>query len=403
MALSDTWLKANNNKAKTKTEERSDRDGLSVRVSPKGKITFQMRYRFDGKAKRLDIGSYPLMSLKDARIECQRLRAELEKGYDPKITRLVEKQEIINAETFSAVFDKWYDSYCSIHKSKHVEIKRSFELYALPSLGKLPIESVGLHAWLHILERLAKNKPSIADRLLTNGKQMHKWAVKRKLATSNPISDINAKEDLYITKKSGDRFLDDSEINLLWQALENSRMAYKNKLFLKLNLLYGCRNGELRKAQKKDLDFDLMVWTIPKENHKLGKSTGKPLKRPIIKATRDLLDEAISLSGKGPYLFNNSGSDEPMGEGAALPLPYNIMQWLRKNLSYEMKHWSVHDLRKTARTNFSTLTEPHIAEIMLGHKLPGHWQTYDHHDYLKEQATAYEKWANRLQEIVREA
>lgn len=65
-----------------------------------------------------------------------------------------------------------------------------------------------------------------------------------------------------------------------------------------------------------------------------------------------------------------------------------------------MKHWSVHDLRKTARTNFSVLTEPHIAEIMLGHKLVGQWQVYDHYDYLKEQAKAYSKWWNQILEIV---
>ncbi|EPA97866.1 integrase family protein [Pseudomonas sp. G5(2012)] len=49
----------------------------------------------------------------------------------------------------------------------------------------------------------------------------------------------------------------------------------------------------------------------------------------------------------------------------------------------------VHDLRKTARPNFSTLTEPHFAEIMLGHKLPGSWQVYDQYDYLAEQKEAY--------------
>ena len=85
-----------------------------------------------------------------------------------------------------------------------------------------------------------------------------------------------------------------------------------------------------------------------------------------------------------------------MGTGAPLQLPYNIMQWLRRHEKYEMAHWSVHDLRKTARTNFSTLTEPHIAEIMLGHKLPGSWQVYDQYDYLPEQKEAYSAWCKRL-------
>ncbi len=70
-----------------------------------------------------------------------------------------------------------------------------------------------------------------------------------------------------------------------------------------------------------------------------------------------------------------------MNHTAPLALPYNIMQYLRKNEDFELPHFSMHDLRRTARTNFSTLTEPHIAEIMLGHSLGGVWKTYDRHDY----------------------
>ena len=89
-----------------------------------------------------------------------------------------------------------------------------------------------------------------------------------------------------------------------------------------------------------------------------------------------------------------------MGQGAPLALPYNIRQWLRRHKDYEMAHWSIHDLRKTARTNFSTLTDPHIAEIMLGHRLPGSWQVYDFYDYLPEQKMAYQAWWERLMGIV---
>ena len=141
-------------------------------------------------------------------------------------------------------------------------------------------------------------------------------------------------------------------------------------------------------------------WTVPPENHKLGKSSGKPLLRPIIPEAGAMIEDAIALSGEGKYLFNNSGTNEPMGQGAPLALPYNIMQWLRRHKDYEMKHWSIHDLRKTARTNLSSLTEPHIAEIMLGHRLPGSWQVYDHYDYLPEQKAAYAAWWERLMGIV---
>ncbi len=400
MAVSDTWLKANHKKVRAKSIEKTDRDGLSARLSPKGKITFTMRYQYIGDAKRLDIGSYPLISLKEARVENQRLRASLEQGYDPKIVRRLEKHAIAEASSFEALFRQWHESYCIKNKKNHYEILRSFELYVFPKLGALPAEKITLHSWLSLLEEHAQIRPGITDRILTNTKQVLKWGVKRQMIPTNHLSDINAKEDLQIKKGVGTRSLSPEEINLVWLALEKSRMSAKNKLYIKLCLFYGCRNGELRLSEKSHFDFEERVWTIPADNHKLGKATGKPLLRPIIPEIEPLLREALALSANGKYLFNNSGTNEPMGQGAPIALPYNIMQWLRRHKNYEMEHWSLHDLRKTARTNLSTLTEPHIAEIMLGHKLPGSWQVYDHYDYLPEQAKAYKAWWKRLMETV---
>ncbi len=400
MALSNAWLKANLGKKREKEEEFNDRDNMGVRVSPLGKITFQMRYRYDNKHCRLDLGSYPKMSLKEARSENDRLRKELEQGHNPKIVKKLEKQAIINASSLKSIFWQWYESYCKTKKKMHHEIKRSFELYILPVIGDLPAEKITLHQWLAILEEHAEKRPAIADRILTNSKQMLKWAVRRKLIPVSVLTGINAKEDLQLKKGVGDRSLSDDEIKYVWLAINESRMCAKNKLYLKLCLIFGCRNGELRLSKKDHFDFKNIVWTVPPENHKLGKVTGKPLLRPIIPEVRVLIEEAIALSGEGDYLFNNNGTNDPMGIGAPLQLPYNIMQWLRKNKGYEMAHWSTHDLCKTARTNFSSLTEPHIAEIMLGHKLPGSWRVYDHYEYLSEQQQAYKAWWARLEELL---
>jgi hypothetical protein len=76
MAITDARLKANSGKRGDKIREKADRDGLGARVSLKGKIVFQIRYRYNGSAnaKQLDLGSYPAMSLKKARAEHLRLR-----------------------------------------------------------------------------------------------------------------------------------------------------------------------------------------------------------------------------------------------------------------------------------------------------------------------------------------
>lgn len=400
MAVTETWLKANYKKQRAKLYTRADRDGLSVRVSPKGKITYVMRYYYNNARKLIDVGSYPLMSLKEARDENRRLRKMLEQGHDPKVVRLVEKQTIADAHTLEGMFALWYESYCIDNKKNHSDIKRSFELHVFPKLGKLPVSEINLQMWLKVLEAIAKTRHGIADRLLTNTKQLLKWGMKRELINLNVLAGINAKEDLQIKKKAGMRSLSDYEIKMVWMALDETRMTEKNKLFLRLCLIFACRNGELRLSKKEHFDFKAGVWTIPPENHKLGESTGKPLLRPITKEIEPFLREAFTLSPNSEYVFTNSDSDEVMGRGCPLPLPYNIRQWLRRHHGYEMEHWSVHDLRKTARTNFSSLTDYHIAEIMLGHSLGGHVQTYDHHEYLEEQAKAYSAWCKRLFELV---
>ena len=86
-ALSDTKLRSLLNKKHDTLRTITDRDSLSVRVTPHGKIIFQYRYRFQGKAKRYDLGSYPSISLSDARSIIPELKGIVEKGYDVKTVK----------------------------------------------------------------------------------------------------------------------------------------------------------------------------------------------------------------------------------------------------------------------------------------------------------------------------
>ena len=215
MAVTETWLKANYKKQRAKLYTRADRDGLSVRVYPKGKITYVMRYYYNNARKLIDVGSYPLMSLKEARDENRRLRKMLEQGHDPKVVRQVEKQTIADAHTLEGMFALWYESYCIDNKKNHADIKRSFELHVFPKLGKLPVSEINLQMWLKVLEAIAKTRHGIADRLLTNTKQLLKWGMKRELINLNVLAGINAKEDLQIKKKAGMRSLSDYEIKMV--------------------------------------------------------------------------------------------------------------------------------------------------------------------------------------------
>jgi hypothetical protein len=270
MAITDAWLKATIGKGTGEVVTRTDRDGLSVRVSSNGKLTFQMRYRYNGKYQRLDLGSYPRVSLKQARDENKRLRAELEQGYDPKIVREIEKHAIADNKILSELFYLWYEKQCIPEVKIPSLIKRSFEIHVLPELGKLPADKITIQVWLTLLEKLLLSVPQITSRVLTQTKKMYKWGVKRGELTSNPLSDITAKVDLKIKRPTGKRVLDDSEIVLVWEALRGTRISPHNKLMIKLCLFFGCRTGELRLAKKLDFDFNTMIWTVPPDNHKMG-------------------------------------------------------------------------------------------------------------------------------------
>lgn len=395
MAISDSYLKACLNKEREKVEEKADRDGLWVRVSKKGTVTFFYRYRFLGKQDKMTLGSYPALSLKAARDDVEKWASVLVGGENPKVKRDLERGKISTRYTFEQLFREWHGIVC-IQKGNEAQVLRSFEIHVFPRLGKYPAADITVHNWLTILDNLAKAYSEVTRRIISNGKQCYSWAVKRQLLTTNPLSELTGR-DFGLKKGMGKRTLSRDEIALFWKGCDECRMSERNKIMLKLCLFYGCRISELRLAKKQHFDFEEGVWTIPPENHKTGAKTQRAIIRPIIADIVPLIKRVISLA-EGEFLFS-SKKDGPMGSGNHLSLPANLRLFMIKAYDVNVPHFTVHDLRRTARTNFSDLTDPHIAEIMLGHMLPGVWAVYDKHTYLDEMRVAYSKWCARLMSI----
>lgn len=402
MALTDSFLRSVAGKESDAVREKSDRDGLSVRISKKGKLVFQMRYMRAGKQRRLDIGTYPGMTLKDARDETVTLRRVLEEGKDPAghiANRIADNQK---AMTVEEVVRDWDRVYATVNIKRHSILLRSFEIHVFPSIGQMKHDSVSPHVWMDLIDSITKKSPSIARRILSTGIQAHSWALRRSMVKTTPLEGVSAK-DMGIKRNVIDRVLDDSEIRLLFEVLEHSRMTQKNKLFMMLVLLFGCRSGELIAAKVSHFDFERDIWSVPPENHKGGKS-GKPLLRPITPAAKVMIKEAMKFNGGSEFLFERAlkGNfpDRPMDSASALSLPKTVKSWVLTHKGLVMKHWTMHDLRRTARTRWAVLAPPHVCEIMLGHKLPGIWSVYDHNDYLEEQRKAYVAWWDEVCRIV---
>ena len=397
-AITDSWLKANHKKPVEKGYEKPDGEGLSVRVSPAGKLTFQYRYRWQGKAARIDFGSYPNIGIKEARELHRNARGTLESGRDPRVERTIERSRLATSVTNEQIIRDWYEDYCKHEKVKHREILRSFELHVFPELGKIPADDTHTLQWMNVLDRVKKTAPTVAVRILENTKQAHRWAHRRRLMRDKPLADIGAREDLRVDKNTRGRPLSNDELYYAWHALEACRMSGSNKLFVKLCLLFGCRGIELRQAEKSEMDLEAGIWTVPAHKTKTRKKIKRPIVRPIIDEVKPLIETCLLFSGSSPYVIP-AGKGSMLKEGTLLTFPAAVIRGAKKLYDRDMPHWSMHDLRKTARTNFSSLTAPHVAEVMLGHTL-GEKAVYDHYQYLDEQREAYSAWYRRLMEIV---
>ncbi|WP_387467115.1 tyrosine-type recombinase/integrase [Photorhabdus sp. RM323S] len=408
MAITDSWLRSVSGKPQEKMITKSDRDGLSVRVTPKGKVIFQFRYRWGGKGDRIDIGTYPATSLKDARDSVISYRGELEQHRSPKIVKRVRKESALSAVTVEKLIREWWRTTMQGSKINADQILRSFEIHVFPKIGKLPHDEVTLHVWLTLIEEVAKRFPSIGERILTYSKTAHRWAVRRGMTHTTPLSDVvsndlkgkesNTDIDVDIDTDAGERALSEEELVILFRIIDAPKYNPRNALIIKLCLLFGCRIGELLKAKVSDFDCEKNIWVVPPTNHKTGRKSKKPLIRPIISEAKKLIEHAKKLNHGSEYLFTVFDG-KPFNKGSHA----NIIDVLNKKMAPHFDpytSWSIHDLRRTMRTGVSELIPPHVAETMIGHKLPGVWQVYDKHTYLNEQREAYERWWAKLTKIV---
>lgn len=254
MAISDSYLKSCLGRERDKVEEKADRDGLWVRISKKGAVTFFYRFRFLGKQDKMTIGSYPEFGLKAARDEVAKWAAILARGENPRIRQSLDKAKINSQYTFEELFREWHSMVC-IQKESAGQVLRSFELHVFPKLGKYPAHQLTLHNWLTVLDRLAQGYSEITRRVISNGRQCYSWAVKRQLLEVNPLSEMSGR-DFGIQKQMGERTLDRKELAIVWRAIEDSRLIERNKILYKLSLIWACRVGELRQAEVAHFDFE---------------------------------------------------------------------------------------------------------------------------------------------------
>jgi integrase len=177
----------------------------------------------------------------------------------------------------------------------------------------------------------------------------------------------------------------------------------ENELAVWLLLALCVRKMELLSAQWDAFDLDAGIWTLTRENTKTRSSIRIPLAKPVVA----WLKEAKVFSFGKPYVFParrlvrsrmgvaRRNRYEHVG-------PDTLTVALRRLTLLDIEHFTVHDMRRTARTHLAGLgVDRFVAERSLNHKLGNVEGIYDRHDYFAERAAALGAWASLLDKVER--
>ena len=390
MPLTDTAIR--NAKPGEKTIKLFDERGLYLEVSPAGGKWWRLKYRFDGKEKRLSLGVYPDVSLKDARERRDAARKLLADGTDPSENRKAQKSARADraANSFEVVAREWYAKYSATWAKDHGNrILRRFERDIFPWIGGRPIAEVTAPELLTVVRRIEdRGARETAHRALGNCGQVFRYAVATGRAERDPSGDLRGA----LPPVKGEHFAattDPKRVGEILRALDGYQGTLTVRCALRLAPLVFVRPGELRKAEWADIDLDAAEWryTVTKTN--------TPHIVPLSRQAAAILRELQSLTGHGQFVFPGARSNgRPMSDNAILAA--------MRRMGIGKEEMSGHGFRAVARTILDEVlgVRPDYIEHQLAHAVRDpNGRAYNRTAHLPERRKMMQQWADYLDKL----
>jgi integrase len=390
MPLTTTAVK--NAKSGKKSVKLFDERGLYLEISPSGGKWWRLKYRFAGKEKRLSLGVYPDVGLKDARDRRDEARKRLADGIDPsehrKAVRLAESSKAANG--FEVVAREWHGKHSSVWAATHsVKVLALFTRDIFPWIGDRPIAEIAAPELLTVLRRIeGRGAVETAHRALGNCGQVFRYGI----ATGRCQRDVAADLRGSLTKVKGGHFAATTEPEKLAQIL---RMidGYQGTLTvqcaLRLAPLVFVRPGELRKAEWKDINLDEAEWRY------LVTKTNTQHIVPLCTQPITILRELQPLTGRGQFVFPGARSNKR-------PLSDNAILAALRRLEIGKEEMSGHGFRAVARTILDEVLKvrPDFIEHQLAHGVrDANGRAYNRTAHLVERAKMMQLWADYLDKL----
>ncbi|MCC0809014.1 DUF4102 domain-containing protein [Methylobacterium sp. W2] len=381
--------------------------GLELRVTSGGARSWSFRFRDprSGRVTRATIGSYPEVSLADARERANGLRRSVAAGLNPVEEKRRERQAS-NTSTFKALSDRYLEEHARRFKRSAPADERNLRLHVLPKWGSRRYDEIQRRDVIDLCEGMvAAGTATNANRVQALISSVFSFAVDADLMAANPCVRLRKRA----AENIGRRVLSDDEVFLFWHGIISPPVSHRVGLALRIALLTGSRVSEIAQAERREFshieDSERAAWVLPTTRSKNGCSHFTPLSE----LARDAVSEAIVLSGDASqFLFPSpSVSSKPI-TGHALSVAMQRFGGSVGGASEASRTWaseppSPHDLRRTVATRLAALGYPaEDVSAVLNHKrrdITG--RHYDLYDRAKEKRHALNSWSDALKELVR--
>lgn len=390
MSLTDTAIR------KLKSAEKPvrvfDSGGLYLEVAPSGGKWWRLKYRYGGKEKRISLGVYPDVGLKNARDRRDAARKLITEGVDPGEHRKEQKAARAEraASNFEVVAREWFSKYSPNWAKSHADkIISRFERDVFPWLGSRPIAEINAPELLRAIRRIEERGVlETAHRALQNCGQVFRYAVAHGLAERDPSGDLRGA----LPPVKGRHFAaitDPEGVAKLLRSFDSFKGSHIVLAALRLAPLVFVRPGELRQAKWADVDLNKAEWS-----YTVTKTSSLHLV-PLAKQAIVILRDLHCVTGNTEYVFAGRKPKRPLSE--------NTVNAALRRLGYDtQKEITGHGFRAMARTilHEELHFDPIVIEHQLAHQVPDALGTaYNRTKFLKERRAMMQQWADYLDSI----
>ncbi len=365
---------------------------MYLEVSPAGGKLWRLKYRFGGKEKRLAFGTYPEVSIKEARTKRVEARRLLAAGIDPGEHKKAQKQAGIEkaANSFEVIAREWLERQQGVWSPSHaLRIARRLERDVFPWLGKKAIADIKAPELLQVIRRVeSRGIVETAHRALSECGQVFRYAIATGRAERDPSGDLRGA----LSPVKGSHFAavtDPKGLAEILRAMDGYKGTAIVASALRLAPLVFVRPGELRAARWEDFDLVASEW-----RYRVSKTDTDHIV-PLSSQALSILRDLQLLTGGGKYVFPSArSSDRPMSDNA-------VLSALRRS-DIPKEQMTGHGFRAVARTILDEVLgfRPDIIEHQLAHAVKDpNGRAYNRTAHLIERKKMMQAWADYLDKL----